>query len=118
MLEVRVGNMSLDESYTRHGRMATVGETGWMVAWKVPHEWQQGDSVRRLIRETVPRRDDEVRGGSSVPCDRFSQWKDSGRNQTGSEQTRDLSVEYGLAAPRNPMNISLRRTQECTPATT
>ena len=30
-------------------------------------------------------------------------------------ETRDLSVAHGLAGPRNLMNISSRRTQECTP---
>ena len=34
-------------------------------------------SVRRLFRETISRRGDEVRGGSTVPCGRVSQWQDS-----------------------------------------
>ena len=56
-----------------------VRHDGWLLE-KVSRGRQQEDSVRRLFRETVPRRGDEIRGGSSVPC---GQWKDSRWNQTG-----------------------------------
>ena len=59
-----------------------------MVASKVSREKQQEDSVRGLFRETVPRRGDEVRGGSSVPCGRVFQWKGSKRNQAGSSRRK------------------------------
>ena len=32
MFASRVGNTTLDQSDTRHGRVAVVGETRWMVA--------------------------------------------------------------------------------------
>ena len=62
MLASRVGNTTLDRSDTRHGRVAVVGETRWMVACMVSRETQQEDSVRRLLWETVPRRGDDGRG--------------------------------------------------------
>ena len=65
MLEARAGNTSLSRSDTRNGRVAVVGETRRVR--------QQEDSVRIFFGEAVPRRGDEVRGGSSVPCGRLSQ---------------------------------------------
>ena len=82
--------------------------TRWMVAGKVPRRRQQEDNVRRLFWEAVPRGGDEVRGGSSVPCKRVPEWKRFETESGRVEQMRGLSMEHGLARPRNPMNISSR----------
>ena len=70
----------------------------------------QEDSVRRLLWETVPRRGDEVRGGSTVPCSRVPEWKDSRRNQAVSS-----ICEISPWSMARPMETELEATQ---PATT